>query len=62
MRHIASPICYNESVKEKPRPTKWSAEDKFRFTHERLRASTIPNKKRKASREACRKRNDRKEY
>lgn len=45
------------------RNRKWSEEDKFRFTNERLRATTIPNKKREANRKACRKRtNYRKDY
>jgi len=59
---IGSSICYNGLVREKPRKTKWSEDDKFRFTNERLRATTIPNKKRKANREACRKRTNRKDY
>jgi len=37
-------------------PVKWSAEDKRAFADgNRLRAQTVPNKRRKASREACRK-------
>lgn len=57
---IDTSICYNDHMR---RNRKWSEEDKFRFTNERLRATTIPNKKREANRKACRKRtNYRKDY
>jgi hypothetical protein len=33
---------------------RWSAEDKRAFSEQRLRAATMPNKKRVAGRKACR--------
>lgn len=52
-------MTYNEAMTEK-RTVKWTKEDKFRFTHERLRATRIPNKKWEASKRACR--TNRKDY
>jgi|GEM_PF-5956808 len=34
----------------------WSEKDKWEYTHNRLRASTIPDKKKEQARKACRKR------
>jgi hypothetical protein len=47
-------------MKTKKTPAKWSADDKQAFADRNiLRAQTIPNKKRLASRNACRKKFDR---
>jgi len=32
----------------------WNADDKWAFTHSRLRAQTLPDKKKKQSRKTCR--------
>lgn len=37
---------------------KWDKDDKFAFTHSRLRAQTIPDKKKQQAREACRKKKE----
>jgi hypothetical protein len=39
----------------KVKQRKWSKDDRRAFAETRLRAQTIPNKRRKASAEACRK-------
>jgi hypothetical protein len=44
-------VGHNEGMKQKA----WTQEDKEHFATNRLRASTIPDKKKKASKEACRK-------
>lgn len=36
------------------RKVKWSKDDKFAFAHSRLRAHTVPDKKKEQSRKACR--------
>jgi hypothetical protein len=39
---------------KKTTTVKWSEEDKFAFTHTKLRAQTVPDGKKKASKQACR--------
>lgn len=36
------------------KPTKWNEQDRFAFATQRLRASTMPNKKAQARKKACR--------
>ena len=44
-----------EQAKASTKQKKWGEDDKFAFTHSRLRAQTIPDKKKQQAREACRK-------
>ena len=37
------------------RVNKWTSDDKFAFATQRLRATTIPNKKAASNKKACRK-------
>jgi hypothetical protein len=46
-------------MNKKKKSLKWGEAEMFLFAHERLRAQTIPNKKRVASKNACRGRHDR---
>ena len=41
-----------------PRKAKWSKADKFAFTNSRLRANTVPDKKKEQARKACRKKEE----
>jgi len=40
--------------KPKSKQKAWNADDKWAFTHSRLRAQTLPDKKKKQARNACR--------
>lgn len=50
-------IYMKDTTKTKKMTARWSAEDRRAFAEQRLRAKKQPNKKRVASREACRRGN-----